>query len=70
VQGAYVNVGERDGTKAYPQPDLAEARDALVHGIQNDLARIAQGAPLPALGDGAACDYCQARGLCRKDFWS
>lgn len=70
VQGAYVNVGERDGTKAYVQPDLAAARDALVEGIQHDLARIAQGQPLPALGDGAACDYCQARGLCRKDFWS
>jgi ATP-dependent helicase/nuclease subunit B len=70
VQGAYVNVGERDGTKAYVQPDLAAARDALVEGIQDDLARIAQGQPLPALGDGAACEYCQARGLCRKDFWS
>ena len=23
-----------------------------------------------ALGQGGACDYCQARGLCRKDFWS
>jgi ATP-dependent helicase/nuclease subunit B len=30
---------------------------------------IAGGQPLPALGDGAACDFCQARGLCRKDFW-
>lgn len=70
VQGAYVNVGERDGTKAYAQPDLAAARDALIEGIQSDLVRIAKGEPLPALGDGAACDYCQARGLCRKDFWS
>jgi ATP-dependent helicase/nuclease subunit B len=22
------------------------------------------------LGEGAACDYCAARGLCRKDFWA
>lgn len=70
VQAAYVNVGERDATKAYPQPDVVEARDALVDGILHDMGRIAQGAALPALGDGLACDYCQARGLCRKDFWS
>ncbi len=70
LQGAYVNVGERDGTKTYPQPDLELARDALIEGILYDMRHIAQGAALPALGEGAACDYCQARGLCRKDFWA
>ncbi len=70
LQGAYVNIGEREGTKAYAQPDIERARDVLLEGITSDLARIAQGAPLPALGAGATCDFCQARGLCRKDFWA
>lgn len=69
VQGAYVNVGEREGTKDYYQTALVEARDALIDGILSDLGRIGQGAPMPALGEGSACDFCQARGLCRKDFW-
>lgn len=69
LQAAYVNVGERDATRAYPQPEVVQARDALVEGILSDMARIAQGTPMPALGEGSACDYCQARGLCRKDFW-
>lgn len=69
VQAAYVNLGERE-TKTYAQPDVVMARDALVEGILHDMAQIAQGAPLPALGDGSACDFCQARGLCRKDFWT
>ncbi|MBI2749330.1 MAG: PD-(D/E)XK nuclease family protein [Burkholderiales bacterium] len=69
LQGAYINVGERDGTRTYPQPELVEARDALIEGVLNDMARIAAGAPMPALGEGSACDFCQARGLCRKDFW-
>ncbi len=69
LQGAYINVGERDGTKTYPQPELVDARDALIEGVLDDLARIAAGAPMPALGEGSACDFCQARGLCRKDFW-
>ncbi len=70
LQAAYVNVGERDATRTYAQADVVDARDALIEGILHDMARIGQGAPLPALGDGSACDYCQARGLCRKDFWS
>ncbi len=70
LQGAYINVGERDGTRTYPQPELVEARDALIEGVMHDMARIADGAPMPALGQGSACDFCQARGLCRKDFWT
>jgi len=62
-------VGEKDGTKSYAQPDVVEARDALISGILVDMERINQGAKLPALGEGATCDFCQARGLCRKDFW-
>ena len=45
-------------------------RDELVHGILDDMAQIAAGAPLPALGEGQACTWCEARGLCRRDFWS
>ena len=69
LQAAYVNVGEKDGTTTYTQPDVVEARDALIGGILVDMERIAQGSTLPALGEGATCDFCQARGLCRKDFW-
>jgi ATP-dependent helicase/nuclease subunit B len=69
LQGAYVNVGEREATKPYLQPHVVEARDALVEGILHDMAHIAQGAALPALGDGTVCDFCNARGMCRKDFW-
>lgn len=70
LQAAYVNVGEKDATKSYFQADVVEARDALIAGILVDMERIAQGTPLPALGEGSACDFCQARGLCRKDFWN
>jgi ATP-dependent helicase/nuclease subunit B len=71
LRAAYVNVGEKSsGTQTVEQPEVVEARDALVAGILSDFTRIAQGAPLPPLGEGAVCDYCAARGLCRKDFWS
>jgi len=33
-------------------------------------ARVREGAALPALGEGVACDWCAARGLCRRDHWT
>jgi ATP-dependent helicase/nuclease subunit B len=69
LAAAYVNLGEKDITKTYPQTHIVALRDQLLEGIQDDMARVAQGAPLPALGEGKACDFCAARGLCRKDFW-
>lgn len=70
LRAAYVNVGEKSsGTQTVEQPAVVEARDALVAGIIEDFTRIAQGVALPPLGEGAVCDYCAARGLCRKDFW-
>ena len=70
LAAAYVNLGEKEPTKTYAQPEIVELRDELIGGILSDMARIADGAKLPALGEGKACDYCAARGLCRKDFWS
>ena len=70
LEAAYVNVGERDGTRSFSQSHILQARDALVEGILHDMQQISGGATLPALGEGLACEYCQARGLCRKDFWA
>jgi ATP-dependent helicase/nuclease subunit A len=71
LRAAYVNVGEKaSGTRTVEQPEVVAARDALVAGVMDDLARIADGAALPALGEGSVCEFCTARGLCRKDFWS
>lgn len=70
LRAAYVNVGERGETQMHEQEEVVHLRDLLVEGIQHDFARIAAGAPMPALGEGAVCDYCAARGLCRKDFWN
>jgi ATP-dependent helicase/nuclease subunit B len=69
LRAAYLNVNDRDGTKMYEPADIVATRDTLIEGILDDMQRIAGGATLAALGEGAACDYCAARGLCRKDFW-
>jgi ATP-dependent helicase/nuclease subunit B len=61
--------GTDKATTMIEQADIQAARDALLAGVQSDLDRIEQGHVLPAVGEGLACEYCQARGLCRKDFW-
>ena len=70
LRAAYVNIGERGETTTVEQADVVDERDRLLAGITLDVQRIAAGIPLPALGEGAVCDTCAARGICRKDFWS
>ena len=70
LRAAYINVGERGETRTVEQLDVVEARDLLVHGMLDDLERIGRGDALRALGEGKVCDFCSARGLCRRDFWS
>ena len=70
VQAAYLNVGERGEVRAVAHDSVQEAAHLLAQAIAAELHRIAQGAPLPALGEGRACEFCAARGLCRRDSWS
>ena len=70
IEAAYLNVSERGEVREVPHPDVAQAAHVLEEGIVTELRRIAQGAALPALGEGKVCGYCAARGLCRKDSWA
>ncbi len=70
LEAMYLHIAESGPAKAFVQPDIVALRDQLVDAIRNDMARIAAGAPMPALGAGSACDFCAARGICRRDFWS
>ena len=43
--------------------------DAISRRLPELLEAIAAGAALPAAGTDAVCQYCEARGLCRKGMW-
>ena len=68
LQAAYLNLSERE-TRQVVHPGVTETRDALIAGVLDDMRRIAAGEAMAALGEGTACDFCNARGLCRRDFW-
>jgi ATP-dependent helicase/nuclease subunit B len=76
LRAAYLSITDKrgDGPKDAPallveQVDVLAAREHLRQGLAHDMARVAAGAPMPALGEGRVCDFCAARGLCRKDHW-
>jgi len=62
-----------DGTRRIDEIShhhVEASADALLDGLANDLRRLRAGAGLPALGEGATCEHCAARGVCRRDHWS
>ena len=69
LQAAYLTLDERERVRLIEHPDVETSARRLVDGIGTELARVRAGAALPALGEGRACTYCQARGLCRRDHW-
>jgi len=56
------------GTQPPRQP-YSQLVEALRIRLRGDLARIAGGEPLPALGNEVVCEWCEMRGVCRRDFW-
>jgi ATP-dependent helicase/nuclease subunit B len=74
VEAAYVAFDrgrlDRGGVQAVsPSQPFDQLVDEIGGRLAHDLQRIADAAPLPALGDRAACEYCEMRGLCRRDYW-
>lgn len=70
LQAAYLVLDDGKGIALLPHEDVSDTALALREGLQADLMAIREGASLPALGEGRVCDYCEARGLCRRDDWS
>lgn len=69
-EAAYLNISERGEVKRVDHEELALGAHLLQEAIGSEMRRIAQGAPLPALGEGRVCEFCAARGLCRRDQWN
>ena len=70
IAASYLFLDEGETVVELPLPDVQAHAGLLVDGIGVDLSRLRLGAPMPALGEGRSCDFCDARGLCRKDDWS
>ena len=70
VRAIYLALDDRNPPKEIEHPDVATSAEQLIEGLAVDLMELRAGAGLPALGEGVVCDFCEARGLCRRDHWS
>jgi len=70
LRAYYLAMDATRGLDLHEHLDVRTTANALLDGIAEDLRRLRAGAALPPLGEGSACDYCDARGLCRRDHWS
>lgn len=70
IAAAYLFLDESERIMELTLPDVQASADLLVDGVGGELQRLREAHPLPALGEGRACDFCEARGLCRKDDWA
>jgi ATP-dependent helicase/nuclease subunit B len=66
----YLAIDERKPPRPIEHQEVSLSAALLVEGLAQDLAALRNGAGAPALGEGEACEFCHARGLCRRDHWS
>lgn len=69
LQASYLLLDSSEGIVEIEHPDVRSSAVVLVRELGAELARLRAGSPLPALGEGATCEHCEARGLCRRDHW-
>ena len=66
----YLALDERGKPREIEHRDVDATAAQLIDGLAEDIAALRRGAGAPALGEGEACTWCAARGLCRRDHWS
>jgi ATP-dependent helicase/nuclease subunit B len=69
LAAAYLALDEAQGVTASRHETVEDTARQLLEGLGDELRRMRAGAPLPALGEGRVCEFCEARGLCRRDHW-
>jgi ATP-dependent helicase/nuclease subunit B len=69
LQAMYLALDGRE-LKEIAHRNVERSAVALRTGLVAELKRVRGGAGLVALGEGITCEYCEARGLCRRDHWT
>lgn len=70
AEAAFVALDDDEVRQVAPAEELADLSEATLDRLKSLFERMRKGAPLPAQGAETVCEYCEMRGLCRKDYWS
>lgn len=69
LQACYLALDDDERIVEVPHEDVRHSAEVMLRELGGEFARLRAGAPLPALGEEPTCEYCEARGLCRRDHW-
>jgi ATP-dependent helicase/nuclease subunit B len=70
VEAAFVSIESGKVKSIVPPHDVAQLARLNAERLVQVMARIHNGAGLPANGIDAVCMYCEMRGVCRKGEWA
>jgi ATP-dependent helicase/nuclease subunit B len=68
TEASYLSI-ERDSVKSVPYSEPHSIGEAHVIRLHAMFEALHNQAPLPAQGVEKVCNFCEARGLCRRDYW-
>jgi ATP-dependent helicase/nuclease subunit B len=69
TQVLYLSLEDEKAAEVPLEGGLEFARTRNRERLREMFGALYGGAPLPAQGVAGACEYCEARGLCRRDVW-
>lgn len=69
MRAIYLALDDAQRIERVEHEDPLASAQQMLEGLGQDLLAIHGGEPLPALGEGAMCEHCEMRGLCRRDDW-
>ena len=70
LRAYYLALDSHKGIQSIEHPGVAASAQKLIEGMASELHRLRAGARLHPLGEGSICEFCEARGLCRRDHWA
>lgn len=70
IEAAYLTLDDAQSPSLLAHADVQTTAAQLIEGLGGELARLRAGEGMAALGEGSVCEFCEVRGLCRRDHWS
>jgi ATP-dependent helicase/nuclease subunit B len=70
LRAVYLALDSRKSIETIEHHGVCASAQTLVKGLAAEFRRLRGGERLLPLGEGDACEYCEARGLCRRDHWA
>ncbi len=70
VRAFYLALDNPKRIESIEHRGVETSAQVLVEGLASELKRLRGGERLLPLGEGSTCEFCEARGLCRRDHWT